>query len=349
MKPSEIYLDRVKRKELSEDKAQINVLKKLDVISDNLNKKKWNLFNYAPIKGIYIFGKVGRGKTQVMDIFYQSLKTNLKDRLHFHRFMKMLHDELANMEETIDPIYKVVKKISKKTSVLCFDEFFVEDIGDAMLLARFLKAAFESGITLISTSNIKPDKLYENGLHRKRFLPAINAINYYCDVHELISSQDYRLRTLTQLPMYILSDKTDSLEESFDALLGEDSQTSKPINILGRQIKIINRTEGILWIDFKELCRGPRSSKDYIELTIEFHTILVSNIPAFSEQNEDASRRFRALVDECYERNINLILSSEVELVKLYQGTNLAKPFERTVSRLTEMQSAEFLSKPHLP
>ena len=127
MKPSEIYLERVKRKELSEDQAQINLLKKLDVISDNLNKKKWDLFNYTPIKGIYIFGKVGRGKTQVMDIFYQSLKTNLKDRLHFHRFMKMLHDELANLEDTIDPIYKVVKKISKKTSVLCFDEFFVED------------------------------------------------------------------------------------------------------------------------------------------------------------------------------------------------------------------------------
>ena len=349
MKPSNVYLDKVKKSELSENDSQIKLLYKLDDISEKINKKTWGIFNNSSIKGLYIHGKVGRGKTQLMDIFYENLKTDKKIRLHFHRFMKKLHDDLAKIKNTIDPIFKIVKEISKKTRVLCFDEFYVEDIGDAMLLSRFLNRAFESGIILITTSNTMPRNLYENGLHRSRFMPAIQAIEHHCDVYELISEQDYRLRTLSKLPVYLVSNRKDSLEESFTSLLGKGQAINKPIKILSREIIPIKYAEGIIWFTFDNICLGSRSSKDYIELTKEFHTMLISNIPSFTNDNEEASRRFIALVDECYERNVNLIISSEMPLNILYQGTTHIKPFERTISRLTEMQSKEFLSKPHLP
>tara|TARA_B110000014_G_C20125496_1_gene599122 strand:+ start:3640 stop:4689 length:1050 start_codon:yes stop_codon:yes gene_type:complete len=349
MNPSDIYADLVRRSELSEDKFQIEVLKKLDLISSNLNTKSWKWFRSKPLKGLYIYGEVGRGKTKLMDIFFLSIDSDKKVRLHFHRFMKKLHDELKEASGTVDPILKIARNMANEARIFCFDEFYVEDIGDAMLLARFLNRAFEAGITLVATSNIRPENLYINGLQRNRFLPAIDAIKNHCEIFELTSKQDYRLRTLTKMPMYLVSKDSWILEDSFNSLLGEENADDKPISILGRSLKPKKKSSGIIWFDFIELCLGPRSTKDYIELTKEFHTILLSNIPALIDQNKDGTRRFIALIDECYERNVNVILSSKYLLKNLYKGTQLNSIFQRTLSRLTEMQSKEFLSKPHMP
>jgi len=348
MKPSEIYLNLIKESALTEDSAQLKLLEKLDLIYKNLNNNSHKWFSNTSVKGLYIFGDVGRGKTQLMDIFFQSLKTDKKLRIHFHRFMKNLHEELEIISGSIDPIHKVVKRLAKTTKVLCFDEFFVEDIGDAMLLSRFLNKAFESGITLIATSNTEPINLYEDGLHRTRFLPAIDSIYHYCDTHELISDQDYRLRTLKQVPMYMVTSEADFLEEVFNSLMTDTDALSDHIVILGRSINPIKYSKGNIWFNFSELCLGPRSSQDYVELTKEFHTIMLSSVPLLTTEYEDGARRFIALVDECYERNVNLIISAEINFTELYKGSKLTKPFQRTISRLTEMQSKDFLSKPHL-
>ncbi len=227
----------------------------------------------------------------------------------------------------------------------------MRDIGDAMLLGRFITKLFENDVTLIATSNTHPNDLYENGLHRDRFFPAIESLKENCEVYELDSLQDYRLRTLEQLEIFIISKddvNKEKLSKSFSDLTGNDYKENGEVEILGRKIKTLKKAKGSVWFDFKELCEGPRSAKDYIEICTEFHTIFVSDIPIFMTYNEDSARRFIALIDECYERKVNLILSLEVALEDLYKGKKLIKPYKRTLSRLLEMRSREYLSKPHL-
>ena len=336
---------------LSFDDKQLDLLKKLDEITKGItsNSKSW--FSNKTTKGLYIRGDVGRGKTQIMDIFFENLDTKKKKRLHFHRFMKGLHEDLEKLSGQEDPLKVAAKEISKSTDILCFDEFYVEDIGDAMLLGRFITKLFENEVTLIATSNTHPNDLYENGLHRDRFFPAIESLKENCEIYELDSLQDYRLRTLEQLEIFIISKddvNKEKLSKSFSDLTGNDYKENGEVEILGRKIKTLKRSKGAVWFDFKELCEGPRSAKDYIEICTEFHTIFVSDIPRFTADNEDSARRFIALIDECYERKVNLILSLETVLEDLYKGKKLIEPYKRTLSRLVEMRSREYLSKPHL-
>ena len=351
MKPSELYLNLIDDGQLSFDKEQAKLLEKFNHLNESLTKRSKSWFGQKKIKGLYIRGEVGRGKTQMMDIFFETLNIQEKKRVHFHRFMKILHDDLDKISAQKDPLKKVAKEISKKTKVLCFDEFYVEDIGDAMLLGRFINELFENKVTLITTSNTHPDNLYRDGLHRSRFLPAIKSIKENCEIYELNSAQDYRLRTLEQLEIFIIG-KGDQgikeLESNFTELTNGEFQDGQKIKILGREIDTIKLAQGSLWVSFKEICEGPRSAKDYIEICSEFHTLFVSNVPIMKGSNDDSARRFIALVDECYERNVNLILSMETELEQIYSGERLLEPFKRTISRLEEMRSKEYLSRPHL-
>ena len=351
MKPSELYLNLIDDGQLSFDKEQAKLLEKFNHLNESLTKRSKSWFGQKKIKGLYIRGEVGRGKTQMMDIFFETLNIQEKKRVHFHRFMKILHDDLDKISAQKDPLKKVAKDISKKTKVLCFDEFYVEDIGDAMLLGRFINELFENKVTLITTSNTHPDNLYRDGLHRSRFLPAIKSIKENCEIYELNSAQDYRLRTLEQLEIFIIG-KGDQgikeLESNFIELTNGEFQDGQKIKILGREINTIKLAQGSLWVSFKEICEGPRSAKDYIEICSEFHTLFVSNVPIMKGSNDDSARRFIALVDECYERNVNLILSMETELEQIYSGERLLEPFKRTISRLEEMRSKEYLSRPHL-
>ena len=351
MKPSELYLNLIDDGQLSFDKEQAKLLEKFNHLNESLTKRSKSWFGQKKIKGLYIRGEVGRGKTQMMDIFFETLNIQEKKRVHFHRFMKILHDDLDKISAQKDPLKKVAKEISKKTKVLCFDEFYVEDIGDAMLLGRFINELFENKVTLITTSNTHPDNLYRDGLHRSRFLPAIKSIKENCEIYELNSAQDYRLRTLEQLEIFIIGKGNQGikeLESNFTELTNGEFQDGQKIKILGREINTIKLAQGSLWVSFKEICEGPRSAKDYIEICSEFHTLFVSNIPIMKGSNDDSARRFIALVDECYERNVNLILSMETELEQIYSGERLLEPFKRTISRLEEMRSKEYLSRPHL-
>ena len=351
MKPSELYLNLIDDGQLSFDKEQAKLLEKFNHLNESLTKRSKSWFGQKKIKGLYIRGEVGRGKTQMMDIFFETLNIQEKKRVHFHRFMKILHDDLDKISAQKDPLKQVAKEISKKTKVLCFDEFYVEDIGDAMLLGRFINELFENKVTLITTSNTHPDNLYRDGLHRSRFLPAIKSIKENCEIYELNSAQDYRLRTLEQLEIFIIGKGNQGikeLESNFTELTNGEFQDGQKIKILGREINTIKLAQGSLWVSFKEICEGPRSAKDYIEVCSEFHTLFVSNVPIMKGSNDDSARRFIALVDECYERNVNLILSMETELEQIYSGERLLEPFKRTISRLEEMRSKEYLSRPHL-
>ncbi len=351
MKPSEIYLEKVAQGLLIEDEQQFDLLKRLDVLYTKLTSNSNRWFFKERIKGLYIRGEVGRGKTQLMDIFFSCLPKNKSKRIHFHRFMQELHKDLESLSGVKDPVAKTARSLSKKYEILCFDEFFVEDIGDAMLLSRFLNKLFDLSVTLVTTSNFSPDDLYKDGLHRSRFIPAINSIKRNCDIYELKSSQDYRLRTLAQENVHLLtSDRKNEeiLNRLFESLSSGEYKSGSTLKILGRKIRTKQQADGIVWFNFIDICEGSRSKDDYIEISKEFHTLIISDIPVLNRNKEDAARRFISLVDECYERNVKLIISSEIDLSHLYTGDKLTGIYKRTASRLEEMRSKEFLSRPHL-
>lgn len=351
MKPSQIHEDLVSNEKLIDDSAQKKLLVELDRLQEKVTIRSRSWFTKKPLDGLYIYGSVGSGKTQLMDIFFQSLETSNKVRLHFHRFMQNLHNDMNRMTRQEDPIKRIVEKLARKADVLCFDEFFVEDIGDAMMLARFLDRLFEVGIPLVATSNIHPEFLYEGGLHRDRFYPAIESIKKHCQIYELKTSQDYRLRNLEQEKIQLISGSKETdeiLSKHFNSLAQGEIKLAQAIEILGRNINTKKISQGVAWFYFNEICEGPRSSKDYIEISKEFHTLLISDIPLLTESKENETRRFIALIDECYERKVNLIISSEKNIKEIYSGSKLLKPIERTLSRLEEMKSREFLSLPHL-
>ncbi len=306
------------------------------------------------VRGLYIHGSVGRGKTLLMDLFaHAAEQTGLAvQRVHFHRFMSEIHDRLGELEKQSDPLRLVARDIARDTRVLCLDEFHVGDIGDAMVLGELLDALFAAGTTLVTTSNTPPDELYADGLQRARFLPAIEAIKHHCRTVELSADQDYRLRELQRHPVYHCADSDEAeaeLAEEFATMARGEGISEAALRVRGRTLQPRKRAGSVVWFEFATLCEGPRSSADYIELARRFGTLMISHVPQMGEDDNNAARRFIHLIDECYDRAVKLVIVAEAAPDRLYTGTRLAAAFERTTSRLIEMQSHDYLALPHRP
>ena len=303
------------------------------------------------VTGAYLWGGVGRGKTHLMNAFHETLSVP-KLRIHFHRFMQRIHGELASIKHTERPLSVIAERLASETRVLCLDEFHVSDIGDAMLLGGLLEALFRNQVALVTTSNVEPDLLYKDGLQRARFVPAIELIKQHTEVIHVDGNDDYRLRALERAEIYhapLDDDATGSLARSFESLGAENEESGGEIEVLGRPIPTVRRAEGVVWFDFAALCDGPRSASDYIEIARLYHTVFVSNVPIISPPERDRVQRLISLVDEFYDRNVNLIVSAEAAPDALYPEGIKRFEFERTVSRLEEMQSREYLARKHLP
>jgi len=347
------------------DSAQLAAVNELQRIYDDLviryqdaqTKKGLKRFKLAkklqqPVNGLYLWGGVGRGKTYLMDLFFDALPFRRKMRMHFHRFMQRVHKELNEFRGEKNPLELVADRIHADAVVICFDEFFVTDITDAMLLKGLFEQLFQRGVTLVATSNIIPDRLYENGLQRERFLPAIALVKNYCQVLNVDSGIDYRLRVLTHVELYhhpLDAAAQQTLQQSFDELAHGTHIYHDSIIINARDVMVKARTEDVLWCTFNELCEKPRSASDYIEIAREYHTVLLSDVPLMSEKNDDSTRRFINLIDELYDRQVKLIITAQTSIDNMYAGGRLNFEIKRTRSRLQEMQSQEYLQLPHLP
>jgi len=303
-------------------------------------------------RGLYLWGGVGRGKTMLMDWFYESLRFSRRERTHFYRFMRQVHAELRAVTRRTQPLDTVAERLAQRTRVICLDEFFVADIADAMILAGLFEGLFRRGVTLIATSNTAPQDLYKDGLQRDRFLPTVELIQEHMDVVHLDGGIDYRLRQLEQAPTYLdsaLAGTSAQLQQRFAALAGGSATGPKVLSIEDRGIAAVATGAGMAWFEFGELCEGPRSQTDYIELARSYHTIFISNIPEFTGADEDAARRFIAAIDEFYDRGVKLVVSAAAAPAVLYHGERLALEFQRAASRLVEMQSQHYLAGQHHP
>jgi len=303
-----------------------------------------------PVQGLYFWGGVGRGKTYLVDTFYECLPFENKLRMHFHRFMHRVHSERKQLREQADPLVIIGKKLASEARVLCFDEFVVNDVADAVILVKLMRVLFDQGVTLVATSNVEPKDLYKGGLQRDLFLPAIDMIYDFTDVVNIDSGIDYRLRFLDKAETYFTPVNTvakEGMQYNFDHLGPDDGVVKATIEIEGRELESVKRTDGVIWFEFKELCDGPRSQNDYIELARCFHSILLSNVPVMGRLEEDQARRFINLVDVFYDHNVKLIISADASVEQLYVGTRVAFEFQRTVSRLQEMQSHDYLALSH--
>jgi cell division protein ZapE len=305
-----------------------------------------------PVRGLYLWGGVGRGKTWLMDMFFESLPFPEARRRHFHRFMHDVHTELKTLQSRESPLELVSERIAHDTRVLCFDELFVTDIADAMILGGLFEGLFRRGVTLVATSNIPPRDLYKDGLQRQRFLPAIDLIERHVDVVNVDGTTDYRLRQLKQAGTYLLSTAPDTpqrLEALFNELAHHGASSGGTLEIEGRPISVVRESSSAVWFDFAAICGGPRSQDDYIEIAREYQSVIVAGVPVLDPLRDNEARRFIALVDEFYDRNVNLIISAAALPPDLYRGERLTFPFERTVSRLIEMQSEDYLAREHRP
>ena len=331
---------------------EINTLneKKLSFISSFLNKK--NKF----VRGIYLWGGTGRGKTYLVDSFYECLPGNLKHRVHFHRFMLEIHQQLDELPKSPNPLSIIAEKLAKNVKVLCLDEFHVHDIADAMLLAGLLKEMFKQGITLVATSNIAIHDLYENGLQRERFMYAIELLSEYTEEFDLGEGTDYRFNILDQSEhIYVLDNiKTKEqgekfLSQKFTELAPCEPKSKRSIEINHRDIKYVLYADDIIWFDFNEICITNRSAYDYIELAERFHTILVSNIQVLNEKDDAAAKRFVYFIDAVYDHNVKFLATSVAIPSELYHGRRMTFAFDRTISRLTEMGTEAYLKLAHNP
>ena len=306
----------------------------------------------APERGLYIWGGVGRGKTHLMDTFYDSLALERKLRVHFHRFMQRLHAALTQHSGAKNPLEVVADDIADEALVLCFDEFFVSDIGDAMILGGLIDALFRRGVTLVATSNIPPQELYRDGLQRSRFLPAIGLLEQHLTVTHLEAATDYRFRTLQRADLWhVPHDRTaaEALSAYFSSLTGREAGDPRSVDINQRPLTLLADAPGVAWATFSTLCEEPRSAVDYVEMAREYHTVLIEQIPLLDRDKEDAARRFINLVDEFYDRNVKLIATAAEAPEALYDGSRLRFEFDRTVSRLQEMRTEEYLKAEHRP
>jgi len=302
------------------------------------------------VRGLYLWGPVGRGKTMLMDRFVASLPARIAQRVHFHRFMLDVHAGLRALGEVRDPLLRVAADIAARARVLCLDEFMVTDIGDAMILGGLLEALFDRGVTLVATSNTPPRDLYKEGLQRERFLPAIDLLGAHCEVLELVSPHDWRLRALTRAPVYLTPDDAHAemaLARLFVELAQGPVQENAALNINDRTFRVRRVCAQAAWFDFAALCDGPYGSADYIELARTYPAILISGLPQFTPFNEDAAQRFVHLIDELYDRRVKLAVTAQAPTVELYDGKRLRLEFARTASRLIEMQSREYLAEAH--
>ena len=360
--PSQRYAEGVARGAWNDDPAQHGALRELDRLHTLLTQpvKRGlldSLFGKKPEtpRGLYLWGGVGRGKTFLIDLFFDGLPIAEKRRTHFHRFMREVHAALRDHAGASDPLAKIADEWGRRLRVLVLDEFFVNDIGDAMLLGRLLERLFAEGVALVTSSNTAPANLYAHGLQRERFLPAIAQLQAHTVELLLDSPNDYRLRALTKSPVYRapLDAQSDAWLESrwreLTAGLPCDpgADDAGHIVIDGRAIPVRATAEGHAWFDFAALCEGPRAASDYIEIATEHHTVLVGGIPQLDDTRNDPARRFIHLIDELYDRHVNLICTAAATPTELYVGSKLAHAFERTASRLIEMQSAEYLALEH--
>ena len=303
-------------------------------------------------RGLYIWGGVGRGKTHLVDTFYDSLALERKLRVHFHRFMQRVHAALTQHSGAKNPLEVVADDIADEALVLCFDEFFVSDIGDAMILGGLIDALFRRGVTLVATSNIPPQELYRDGLQRSRFLPAIALLEQHLNVTHLEAATDYRFRTLQRADLWhVPHDRTaaEALSEYFSSLTGREAGDPRSVDINQRPLTLLADAPGVAWATFNTLCEEPRSAVDYVEMAREYHTVLIEQIPLLDRDKEDAARRFINLVDEFYDRNVKLIATAAQAPKALYDGSRLRFEFDRTVSRLQEMRTEEYLKAEHRP
>ncbi len=303
-------------------------------------------------RGIYLWGGVGRGKTWLMDLFFQSLPFKNKQRTHFHRFMQSVHLELKKHPDEPNPLERVADKIAARARIVCFDELFVSDIADAMLLGTLFRALFERGVTLVATSNVPPDDLYKGGLQRARFLPAIRHLKEHTEALHMRPGADYRLRMLERATTWFdvrAADHRKKLEDLFVEIAGEPGRAGSTLTVNHRRVHPHKQADDVIWFTFRELCDGPRSQSDYIELARCYHTVFLSDVPVLLPEHENQARRFISLVDEFYDRAVKLVISAAAPIDKLYRGTKLAFEFERTKSRLIEMQSQAYLAREHKP
>ncbi len=366
MTPTERYQKDLQQDEFSHDPAQEAAVAHIQRLYDQLlqprqNQETGGLLGrlmkkkpepLTPVRGLYFWGGVGRGKTYLVDCFYDCLPFEEKRRIHFHRFMHFVHDELKQLKNVTDPLQTVAERFASEVRVLVFDEFHVADITDAMLLGGLFQALFDRGVSLVATSNQPPDDLYAGGLQRQRFLPAIELIKLHTEVVNVDGGIDYRLRTLESAEIYhspLDQQAEDNLIYSFEHLTPDVGEQGVGLEVEGRVIPTVRLGDGVVWFEFEDLCGGPRSAADYIEIAREYQTVLISNVIAMDDMKNDLARRLMTLIDEFYDRNVKVMISAEVAVEQLYNGKKLSEPFKRTISRLQEMQSHEYLARPHLP
>ena len=353
----EFYDDAIARRGFSADDAQRRAVDRLQRLDDEFvafRRKRSNalmraldasLLHAHPPRGVYLWGGVGRGKSFLMDAFYSVVDVRRKTRIHFHEFMRGVHRELDTLRGISDPLDEVARRVAQRYRLVCFDEFHVSDIADAMILHRLLSALFELGVVFVMTSNYRPDTLYPEGLHRERVLPAIALLEERLDIVAVDGPTDYRTRTLERTRTYLTplgADADRALRDAFTAI-AEVGDEDPQLSIEHRSLHALRRAGGVVWFDFATLCGGPRSQNDYLELANRFHTLIVSDVPQMSAALSSEARRFTWLVDVCYDRRVKLILSAAVEPEELYTAGALAHEFVRTVSRIREMQSVDYL------
>lgn len=354
MKVRQTYEAELTAKGFSSDPAQLRAIDALDRCAmqwSTYKEKRSNRFkkliNHPEIpRGVYMYGGVGRGKSFIMDCFFNAVPLKRKVRLHFHEFMREVHRELAALQGQQNPLDILGANIAKRYKLICFDEFHVADITDAMILHRLLVALFENGVGFVTTSNFKPDELYPGGLHRDRILPAIKLLNDRMEVINVDNGTDYRRRTLENAKLYHcpLGSEADAALTNVFNQLAEAHDEDPILHIEAREIQALRKAGGVVWFDFRELCMGPRSQNDYLEIASQFHTVLLSGVPYMPINMASPARRFTWLIDVLYDRRVKLIISAAVPPEELYTEGPLAHEFPRTVSRLNEMQSKEYLS-----
>ncbi len=362
--PSSIYQQNLDRGIIDPNVAQEQVIRLFDELHQRLGQRyafQTSILGKClsnlgvrrdPEKGLYLWGGVGRGKTYLMDIFFEALPFENKLRMHFHRFMQRVHSRLEAHGGSKNPLKIVAGEFSNEAIVVCFDEFYVSDIGDAMILAGLMNELFLNGVSLVATSNVPPQDLYKDGLQRGRFIPAINLLCNHLTVKHLESGEDYRFRVLEKIDLFYfpINENTHSaFENSFNSLIGEEESTTEPAELNNRKVEVAKRGKGVVWFSFEIICSQPRSSLDYIEIAREHHTVFVEGIPQLSATRDDAARRFINMVDEFYDRKVKLIATADVCMQELYTGSRLKFEFERTVSRLHEMRSKDYLQAAHRP
>ncbi len=351
---TDLYQQTLRERGYTADPAQLRAVASLQRCQDEWAAYKARRGNALtkmlvrpPIpRGVYMHGGVGRGKSFLMDCFFQAVPLQRKTRLHFHEFMREVHRELQELKGTVNPLDELGKRIARKFRLICFDEFHVADVTDAMILHRLLDALFANRVSIVTTSNFEPDALYPNGLHRDRILPAIELLKRQLEVINVDNGTDYRQRTLEHLQLYHcpLGPQADAaLSAAFDEL-AEAHDDDPVLHIEHRELRSQRRAGGVVWFDFRTLCGGPRSQNDYLELAQQFHTVVLSNVPQMPPKFASEARRFTLLVDVLYDRRVKLIISAAVPAAQLYTEGPLSHEFPRTVSRLQEMQSAEYLA-----